>query len=61
MKCNSVRADMRWKDLVSALFCVYRTSGQNVQRLKDKTFGQNVQKWKGEHMKYLLHRLLVPP
>lgn len=46
---NSVRADMRLKDLVSALFCVYRTSGQNVQ------------KWKGEHMKYLLHRLLVPP
>ena len=25
------------------------------------TSGHNVQKWKGEFMKYLLHRLLVPP
>ena len=26
-----------------------------------ETFGQNVQKCKGELMKYLLHRLYVPP
>ena len=32
-----------------------------LDRQGKRTFGQNVQKWKGELMKYLLHRLYVPP
>lgn len=47
---NSVRAVIdRKQRFVAALFCVYRT------------FGLFVQKWKGELMKYLIHRLYVPP
>ena len=46
---KTAQGQLQTVKVCSCPFCVYRT------------FGQNVQKWKGELMKYLLHRLYVPP